>query len=273
MSYDTLRYEVDDGVAVITLARPERLNAWTPEMGTELAAACARAARERAVRAIVLTGAGRGFCAGMDHANLERTQENRARVRRTDFDGDVPRAAARTDFTGLFNYFPTLAKPVIAAINGPAAGSGLVLALACDVRFADENAVLTSAFARRGLVAEHGIAWLLARVAGLPAALDLLLSGRRVAAAEAKQMGLVNFVAPAGMALQHAIAYARELATQCSPSAMAVIKRQVWQTPFETLFEATCAADKAMLESFDGADFAEAQAAHAQGRAPAFAPI
>jgi enoyl-CoA hydratase/carnithine racemase len=273
MNDDNLLYRVEQGVAVITLNRPDRLNAWTPHMGAELAAAAAAAGADPAVRAIVLTGAGRGFCAGMDHANLALVDENRQRQRRTVLPPEVPAAARRADFEGLFNYFPALGKPVIAALNGAAAGSGLVLALSCDVRFADAGAVLTTAFARRGLVAEHGVAWLLARLAGLPGALDLLLSGRRIDAQEAHGMGLVNFVCEPGTALERALAYAGEIAANCSPRSLQIIKRQVWNAAFEDLHAATEQANHEMLRSFDAADFREAQAALAAKRAPQFAPI
>lgn len=273
MSDACVLYEQEDGVALITLNRPERLNAWTPEMGAALAAAMARAAGDAAVKAIVLTGAGRGFCAGMDHANLAQTEENRVRARRTVLPEEMPTAARRSDFEGLFTYFPSIGKPVIGAINGPVAGSGLVLALACDVRFAAADAVLTSAFARRGLVAEHGVAWLLAHLAGTPVALDLLLSGRRVDATEAKELGLVNFVCSPGEVVARALAYAREMARNCSPHSLRIIKRQVWEAAFETLQQSTEDANLEMLQSFEAPDFREAQAAQSEGRAPRFGAI
>jgi enoyl-CoA hydratase/carnithine racemase len=138
------------------------------------------------------------------------------------------------------------------------------------VRFAAADAVLTSAFARRGLIAEHGVAWLLAHLAGTPIALDLLLSGRRVDAAEAKDLGLVNFVSPPSEVLTQALTYAREMARNCSPRSLRIIKRQVWEAAFETLRQSTDTANLEMLKSFDAADFREAQAAQAAGRAPQF---
>lgn len=270
MTYTTITYEERIGVALITLNRPERLNAWTPAMGLDIAAAMTAAATSPGVRAIVITGAGRGFCAGMDFAQLDEVEQNRARRRRTDLPPEVPRASEREDFQGLFTYFPSIGKPVIAAINGPAAGSGLVLALSCDVRFASEDAVLTTSFARRGLVAEHGIAWLLTQLAGTANALDLLLSGRKVTAAEGKAMGILNAVCPAGTALDAALAYAAEIAAECSPRSLRIIKRQVWNAAFETLAENTAVANRELLLSFESEDFAEATAARVQRRRPAF---
>jgi enoyl-CoA hydratase/carnithine racemase len=136
MNYETIQYQVSERIAVITLSRPERLNAWIPEMGDELVDAMERACRDKEVRVIVLTGDGKGFCAGMDVKNLSKMDENRNRNRKTELSSDIPIASDREDFKGLFNYFPSIGKPVIAAINGPAAGSGLVLALSCDVRIA-----------------------------------------------------------------------------------------------------------------------------------------
>ena len=273
MNYETILYQVSERIAVITLNRPERLNAWTPEMGSELVDAMERASRDKLVRVIILTGEGKGFCAGMDVKNLSKTNENRNRNRRTELSSDVPVASNRDDFKGLFNYFPSIGKPVVAAINGPVAGSGLVLALSCDIRIASEDAFLTSSFARMGLVAEHGIAWLLTHLSSLSHALDLLLSGRKVYAREAHAMGIVNFVCPSGEALKEAKKYAQEIAENCSPSSLSIIKRQVWDTAFEGLEESTNAANDEMLRSFEGLDFKESIAAKAQSRKPVFNDI
>ncbi|HEX7936064.1 MAG TPA: enoyl-CoA hydratase-related protein [Paraburkholderia sp.] len=270
MSYATIEYAYAEGVARVTLARPDRLNAWTPEMGAELADAFARAALDGEVKAIVLTGAGRSFCAGMDFACLSQTDENRARRRRTDFPAEMPRASERADFEGLFNYLPSIGKPVIAAINGAAAGSGFVLGLACDVRFASEDAVFATSFARTGLVAEHGVAWLLARAIGTANALDLLLTGRRVDVREAKALGLVNFVCPPDTLQEQAMRYARDIAQSCSPRSLRIIKRQVWDAGLETLHESTANADREMLAAFDSQDFKEAMNARAERRPPRF---
>src|SRR6185312_14644623 len=172
----------------------------------------------------VVTGAGRGFCAGADMDDLK-----------TISGGEVDRS--QTEDTRPVAYPLSLPKPVIAAINGPCAGIGLVLAVMCDLRFAAQSAKITTAFSRRGLVAEHGISWMLPRLVGPARALDLLLSGRVVLGGEAAELGLVNRAVPDGQAAQEALAYAGELARECSPASMATMKRQVYGDYDRTLAE------------------------------------
>ncbi len=270
MKYTEISYDDSYGIALITLNRPQRLNAWTPVMGQELASALTAAAKDGRIRVIVIVGAGQGFCSGMDIEQLKRKEENAKRDRRTSLDDSVPRGSQREDFSGLFTYLPAIGKPIIAAINGPVAGSGLALVLACDIRFAAEDAFFSSAFSRKGLVAEHGIAWLLTGLVGTASALDILLSGRRVSAAEGKEIGLVNFLCARGEVLNDAMEYAAIMAENCSPRSMQLIKRQVWDAPFETLHQATATANREMLRSFEQRDFAEAIAAQEEGRTPRF---
>lgn len=273
MKYSYIQYEIDDRIAIVRLFRPDRMNAWIPAMGEELADAMSRAAVDPQIRAIVVTGAGRSFCAGMDYGCLSQLDENRARNRETSFPKAMPRASVRADFEGLFNYFPAIGKPVIGAINGAAAGSGLVLALACDIRFASESAVFASSFVRNGLVAEHGVAWLLTRIIGTANALDLLLTGRKVDSLEAKALGLVNFVCKPEDLLDKALHFARELADSCSPRSLRIIKEQVWNAGMETLLESTSVANQEMLKAFDSEDFQEALCARTQARSPRFNSI
>lgn len=267
MSYQHILYGVSDHIATITLNRPEKLNAWTSTMEVEVRRATEAAARDEGVRVLVLTGAGRGFCAGADMELLTGITAARRDVH-------VPPppldSRARADFQVRFGYFPAVPKPVIAAVNGPAAGLGLVVALYCDLRFAAEEAVLTTAFSRRGLIAEHGISWTLPRLVGLPAALDLMLSARRVGAAEALELGLVNRVVPGADLMARTLDYARELATLVSPRSMAVMKRQLWNAQFQTLAEAVADADVEMQRSFTTEDFKEGVAHFLEKRAPAF---
>jgi len=167
--------------------------------------------------------------------------------------------------------FPlTIRKPLLAAINGPCAGIGLVLALTCDVRFAAAGAKFTTAFSRRGLVAEHGSSWLLPRLIGHAAALDLLLSGRVFLAEEALAIGLVNRVYEPDRLLPEAYAYARELATQCSPAAMAEIKEQVYAAYEQRLDDAVAEANRRMAASFGRPDFKEGVSSFMEKRPPAF---
>jgi enoyl-CoA hydratase/carnithine racemase len=261
------RYEVDDGVATVTLDRPDRLNAWTPTMEREVRAALGEAERDDAVRVIVLTGAGRGFCAGLDVDHLRERVAGAAAGATNGADG---RHSADHDFAGRFTYVPAIAKPVIAAVNGPAAGIGFVLALACDLRFAGSDTFFTTAFARRGLTAEHGSSWLLPRLVGVAHALDLLLSGRRVTADEALRIGLVNRVVPQDRLLAETRAYASEVARSCSPRSMRIIKRQVWEALSQTLGEAVAVADGEMRKSFASDDFAEGVAHFVEKREPRF---
>jgi enoyl-CoA hydratase/carnithine racemase len=244
---------VRDGVAVLTLNRPDRLNAWIPEMQVQYFDLLEEAAADPEVRAIVVTGAGRGFCAGAD---MEVLQGEGHGDGRTD---DRPQTLPLT-----------IPKPVIAAINGPAAGLGLVMALMCDIRFAASGAKLTTAFARRGLIAEHGISWVLPRLVGSAHALDLLFSGRVVLAEEAAGMGLVNAVHPPEELLDRTLGYARELATLSSPASMAVIKRQVYEHLEQGAAESLDESNRLMAESFSRADSAEGVASFVEGRQPEF---
>jgi enoyl-CoA hydratase/carnithine racemase len=263
------RYEVADGVATLTLDRPERLNAWTPTMEEEVRTALGEAERDDAVRVVVLTGAGRGFCAGLDADHLRERVGGAAAGAVNGADAHA-RPAKSGDFSGRFTYLPAIAKPVIAAVNGPAAGIGFVLALVCDIRFAGSEAFFTSSFARRGLTAEHGSSWLLPRLVGVAQAQDLLLSGRRVAADEALGIGLVNRVVPQDRLLEETREYADEMARSCSPRSLRIIKRQVWEAMSQTLGKAVAVADREMNESFASDDFAEGVAHFLEKRAPRF---
>jgi len=258
---DVVLKEVRDGVAVLTLNRPERLNAWTQELERVYFAALAECGSSPEVRVIVVTGAGRGFCAGADMNELQSLGE-----------GDVDVAQTKHERTAQ-TYPLTVPKPIVAAINGPCAGIGLVQALMCDVRFVAEDAKITTAFARRGLVAEHGISWILPRLVGPAQALDLLLSGRVVLGQEAAAMGLANRATPKETALEETLAYAHELATQCSPASMATMKRQVYAALEQALPVALAEADEAMLRSFGQPDFVEGVSSFVERRAPAFAPL
>ena len=213
---EVVQMQLDGGVAVLTLNRPDRLNAWTAEMEHAYFELLEQCAQDEAVRVIVVTGAGRGFCAGADMQALQAIGEDGLQ------DG-VETHARREQIFPL-----SIPKPIIAAINGACAGLGLVQALMCDVRFAAEGAKLTTAFARRGLVAEHGISWMLPRLVGPARALDLLLSGRVVLAEEAYELGLVNRVLAPDTLLDATLDYAHDLVVNCSPSSMATIKRQVY---------------------------------------------
>ena len=265
MSYEQILYSVDGPVATITLNRPERMNALTKVLEAELRDAVEAAGRDTAIRAIVLTGAGRAFCAGMDMEELEVLPPEDIQAEQWMRAYDMNR---RADYQTRYSYFPATPKPIISAINGAAAGLGLVMALYSDFRIASAKAVFATAFAKRGLIAEHGISWMLPRVVGHAHATDLLLTSRKVDAKEALSMGLVNRVVPAEELSVTAQALAVSLATEVSPRSVRVMKRQVWEAPYQSLGEAVAMANAEMVESLRSEDFTEG-VAHFVERRPA----
>lgn len=234
MELKAIRYEVGDPgsptarIATITLHRPDRLNAWTGRMHTEYRWALAQAEADDDVRVIVVTGAGRGFCAGADSSALEGHVDKGGYDPGTPDDIATPGYGVRPEFDHDFAYHFGLAKPVIAAVNGPAAGVGMVLACYCDLRFAAAGAKFTTAHGKLHLPAEYGLSWLLPRLIGLTRANDLLLSSRTFLAEEAAALGLVNAVVAPDELLPHTYAYASVLATTISPGSLAETKRQIY---------------------------------------------
>lgn len=274
MSYEQILYDVAEGIATVTLNRPDKLNAWTMRMNAEVRHALHRADRDDAVRVMIVTGAGKGYCAGADMNLLQGLQGGRRE--RGGADGGDAELAVEEDpsvpaaFRGPYSYPLGLRKPVIAAINGVAAGLGLSYILYYDMRIASDRARLGTVFSRRGLIAEHGSAWLLPRLVGMGHACDLLFSGRLVDAAEALQMGLVNRVVPHEMLMPTVRDVATELATKCSPRAMRVMKRQLYADLFTDLAAAIEEADTEMVASFGTEDFREGVASFVERRPPRF---
>lgn len=253
----------DDGVALLTLNRPDRLNAWTYRMQVELFDLLQTCAEDERVRVIVITGSGRGFCPGADIDDLSALSDN---------GGALEASASRTDPRPI-TFAMSLPKPVIAAINGACAGLGLAFALTCDIRFCAVNAKLTTAFSRRGLIAEHGTSWILPRLVGPGHALDLLISARVVRGSEAAELGLVNRAVEDELVLEVALEHARDLAANVSPASMATIKRQVHEALTMPLEPALEQANALMLESFSKPDFAEGVQSFVAKRPPAFPPL
>jgi enoyl-CoA hydratase/carnithine racemase len=265
--YRQILYEVSEKIATITLHRPDRMNAWTPIMERDVRHAMEAAAADDNVRVIVLTGSGRAFCAGADMEGLKGLDPDDVRRAESVPPFDMNR---RPDWQARYAYYPSIPKPVIGMLNGATAGIGLVHALYCDLRFAADNTVFTTAFSRRGLIAEHGMSWMLPRIVGHANALDLLMSARRVQSDEALRIGLVNRLYPPDQLREQTYAYARDLADFVSPSAIAVIKRQLYDVPFQTLAEATIDANREMVMALRGSDFREGVASFMEKRPPRF---
>lgn len=266
MTYQQILYEVRERIATVTLNRPEALNAWTDVMAEEVWQAMHEAERDDSVRVIVLTGAGRAFCAGGDVTGF-KTHNSRELIDKLPRPFDFSR---RPDYQGRASYFPSIAKPIIAMLNGPTAGLGLAHALFADLRFAAEDATITTAFPRIGLASEYGLAWALRNTVGHAGAMDLLLSGRKVRGEEAYRMCLVNQAHPREKLAEATYAYAREMAELCSPRSLRVMKQQLWELPFQSLHEAVIADSAAMLEANVCEDFQEGKRAFMEKRPPRF---
>lgn len=252
------------GVALLTLNRPERLNAWNGELSHRYFTLMDECVARDDIRVLVVTGAGKGFCAGADMDALQAIGDSSS-------SGSSSGAESATGGQ-LQSYTTTIPKPVIAAINGACAGIGMVQALMCDVRFAASGAKFTTAFSRRGLIAEYGMSWLLPRLVGTANALDVLLSGRVFLAEEALQMGMVNGVVPGDQLLSHAIAYASDLAANVSPTSMKVMKEQVYADTTQALSAAEARALVLMKESLLRSDFKEGVDSFLAKRPPNFPP-
>ena len=263
--YQDIEYTLDKHVAIITLNRPDRLNAWTGQMEKDIRAAMDAAAADSNVRAIVVTGAGRGFCAGADMNILTNIQAAPSASN----DDTAGSAGGADNFNQKFSYMLAIPKPIFMAINGPIAGIGLCFAVFGDFRYMAEGMKLTTAFAKRGLIAEHGISWMLPRLIGTMNALDLLCSARTIEAGEAERMGLVRQLPFDGF-LANVIKIAHDMTATASPRSIGVIKRQVWRTHFQSLAEAWGDADIEMKKSFASEDFKEGVAHFVEKRAPAF---
>ena len=277
--YDQIILDIDDPVATITLNRPDRMNGWTPRMGTEFRHAVAQADASEDVFGIVVTGAGRAFCAGADLGTLtslsggggtfsddETTAEDLTVA-------ENPSWPTPDSLKSEYGYLLACRKPVIAAINGAVAGMAVPISLCCDLRFMAEDAPLVVAFAQRGLIAEWGVSWLLPRLVGPAVALDLLWTPRRITGAEAARLGVVNAAMPADQVLEHSRQYIRDLSERSSPTSIAVMKRQVYEHYHRGLGDSEREAQQLMLDSFQRPDFKEGVQSFMQKRPPSFARV
>ncbi|MFK7917174.1 MAG: enoyl-CoA hydratase-related protein [Ilumatobacter sp.] len=256
MAEDLCTYSVDQGVAVLTFNRPDAMNGMTGNMEVAYFTSLLQAEADPDVRVIVVTGAGRAFCPGADLAHRPGP-------------GDEPLPNTSMERTTPLD----ISKPMIAAINGACAGVGLAYALQCDLRFAKRGAKFTTAFARRGLIGEYGMAWLLHSIAGRQVALDLLLSARVVLAEEAAELGLISAAVDGDDLMSHVLTYARDVAANASPASLATIKHQVNSEPAMSAHEALHHAEALMRESLTGADVTEGISSFLEKRQVEFAPL
>ncbi|MDZ7670000.1 MAG: enoyl-CoA hydratase-related protein [Gammaproteobacteria bacterium] len=270
--YQDITYQVDDPVAVITMNRPEALNAFTVRMLAEIRHALAAAERDEQVVGIILTGAGRGFCAGMDMNALDSMsgEGGGAAEDLSDLEASPGDPDLGEDFQVTYSYLLSIRKPVIAAVNGACAGLGFVFALLSDMRFVDAGARFSTAFSQRGLIAEHGASWILPRLIGPGRALDLLWSARKFDGAEAERLGLAERLCDPGESLNDAIEYVKQLAASASPTAIRVMKAQVYRHLNMHLGESMRETNAWMEESLRREDFREGVRSYIEKRPPQF---
>jgi len=270
---DLIGYAVDNGVATILFNRPEKLNALTPAMLAMFFRTVRRAASDPAARVIVITGAGRSFCAGLDlsviGAGGTAQPQSESPPPAPQWGDDIGPDLSRF-YSGGWNELITSRKPTIAAINGPAFGWGFILSLHCDIRFAAQSAMMNATFARLGVPAEKGSGWLLTRLIGTARALDLLYTARRLDGAEAERLGLVNAVLPDDALMSHVTQYAHQIAANSAPRALAAMKAQVWSAlddPYDVGF---ADADHEQDLATKTEDFREGITSYREKRAPNF---
>lgn len=273
--YQDILYAVDAPVATITMNRPDNLNAFTTRMLAEIRHALAAAEADERVVGIVLTGAGRGFCAGMD-MNALNDISGGGRDAGDDLaslDASPGDPSMGENFQVTYSYLLSLRKPLLAAVNGACAGLGFCFALLCDMRFVDSSAKFTTAFSQRGLVAEHGVSWMLPRLIGPGRALDLLWSARKFDGVEADRLGLAERLCEPGCAASDASAYIRQLAQTSAPMSLMVMKQQVYRHLNMELGDAMRDTNTLMAASLKRSDFREGVRSFMERRPPQFAPL
>ena len=273
--YDEIIYETDGSVAVITMNRPETLNALTDLTQAEIRHALDQSERNEAVIGTVLTGAGRGFCSGVDMNALGAMSEAGQRLGDSyaNLAADPGNPDDDPNFKIGLGYLLGLRKPLIAAVNGACAGLGFSYAVFCDLRFVDRNARFVTSFSQRGLIAEHGTSWMLPRLVGPANALDILWTGRRFEGEEAERLGLANRVCEPGECVNDAKAYLRAISETASPKSLMMMKKQVYRHLNLELRAAMAESTTWMDESLAHADFKEGVASFVERRPPRFSRI
>jgi enoyl-CoA hydratase/carnithine racemase len=269
--YQDIDYAVEDPVAVITMNRPDKLNAFTNRMLAEIRHALAAAEQDDNVVGIVLTGAGRGFCAGMDMGSLDNLSSGsgeREDLSALEANPGDPEMGA--DFQVTFSYLLSIRKPLIAAVNGACAGLGFCFALLADMRFVERQAKFSTAFSQRGLIAEHGASWLLPRLIGSGRALDILWSARKFDGVEADRLGLAERLCDTGTSLAEARDFIVELAANASPTSLKVMKAQIYRHLNASLGDAMQETNEWMAESLVREDFKEGVRSFIEKRPPEF---
>lgn len=273
-------YQVDSGVAQITFNRPEKLNALTPAMLGVFFEKVDAAAIDPQVRVIVITGAGRGFSAGLDLSVIGSSKPGEGGgATRVDqaapgeinrqWGDDIGPGLTRF-FSGGWNGLINSRKPTIAAVNGAAFGWGFILSLHCDIRFASKSALFNATFARLGVPAEKGVGWLLTRLIGTARTADLLYTARRFDGVEAERLGLVNAVLDDDQLMAHVTTYARTIAANAAPRSLAAMKAQIWTAIDDTYDEAFAAANREQDRAVATDDFREGINSYREKRAPVF---
>lgn len=272
MELKVILYDVKNGIATVTLNRPQRGNAWTGRVHVEYRWALEQAEQDPAVRAIIVTGAGNAFCVGADFKALEGHVDRGGYDPGTSDDMAMPGYGVRPEFDADFAYQFGMAKPVVAAINGPAAGIGLVLACYADLRFAATGAKLTTSHGKLNLPAEVGLSWVLPRLIGLTKANDLLLSSRVFSTDEAYEIGLLNAVLPAAELLPHTYRYVRTLVETVSPGSLRETKRQIYTDLHRDAKSAVEDSYARIHKMIKEDDFAEGVASFMEKRPPRWSP-
>jgi len=274
-NYEEILYEVTDKVATLTINRPDKLNALTDLTQAEIRHALAQSERNENVIGTVLTGAGRGFCSGVDMNALGGMSEAGKRLGNTyeHLKANPGNPDNDPNYKSSPSYFLGLRKPLIAAINGAAAGLGFSYATFCDMRFMDRNAKIVTSFAPRGLIAEHGTCWMLPKIVGPSNALDMNWSSRKIEGEEAYRMGYANRLCETGECVLQAQNYLREIARTSAPMSIMMMKRQIYKHLSKELGEAMGESTMWMDESLARDDFKEGVASFVERRAANFQKI